>query len=145
MHSLLLSPIDNLIPQWSPHPPPSFLDSALFSPSDSCSSLPSPSPSPDTIHVVCNVPLIAPRPLPYHSPTFLQFDLPDTDEDLSHPPYTHRPSKRKRDNNDNDDPAPQPKRRPGTNRCRSRLCYRPWDHPPHLHLSHRAGNNRTRT
>lgn len=40
------------------------------------------------IHVVCNAPLVAPVPLPYHSPTFLQFDLPDIDADLSHPPYT---------------------------------------------------------
>jgi hypothetical protein len=70
------------------------------SPSDTCSSQStdmSPSPSPKPLHVVCNVPLIAPVPLPYHSPTFLQFDLPDADEDLSHPPYTQRPAKRKRD------------------------------------------------
>ncbi|KAH7929772.1 hypothetical protein BV22DRAFT_971740, partial [Leucogyrophana mollusca] len=70
------------------------------SPSDTCSSIStdiSPSPAPNTIRVVCDVPLVAPRPLPYHSPTFLQFDLPDVGEDLSHPPYTQRPSKRKRE------------------------------------------------
>jgi hypothetical protein len=69
------------------------------SPSDTCSSiysdLSSSSPPP-SLHVVCDIPVVAPRPLPYHSPTFLQFDLPDVDEDLSHPPYTRCPSKRKR-------------------------------------------------
>ncbi|CDO70773.1 hypothetical protein BN946_scf184798.g88 [Trametes cinnabarina] len=54
------------------------------------------SPSPEVAEVVCNAPLVAPKPLPYHSPTFLLYDLPDEDEDLSHPPYTHRPHKRKR-------------------------------------------------
>ncbi|KAG2360870.1 hypothetical protein BDR07DRAFT_1486536 [Suillus spraguei] len=83
-------------------------DKAQFppSPSETCSSFStdlSPSPEPVTIRVVCDVPLQAPRPLPYHSPTFLKFDLPDPDEDLSHPPYTHRPSKRKRDHNDDHD------------------------------------------
>ncbi|KAF9458651.1 hypothetical protein BDZ94DRAFT_1301076 [Collybia nuda] len=48
------------------------------------------------IHDFCNAPLVAPIPLPYHSPTFLQFELPDLDQDLSHPPYTRRASKRKR-------------------------------------------------
>ncbi|KAI0705847.1 hypothetical protein BC835DRAFT_347454 [Cytidiella melzeri] len=57
---------------------------------------PKPSPDPQFVHVVCNAPLLAPKPLPYHSPTFLQFDLPDDDEDLSHPPYVSRPHKRKR-------------------------------------------------
>jgi hypothetical protein len=80
------------------------------SPTDTCSSFStdsapptSPSPPPESIHVVCKVPVIAPVPLPYHSPTFLQFDLPDVEEDLSHPPYTQRlrsASKRKRDNED---------------------------------------------
>ncbi|KIM57601.1 hypothetical protein SCLCIDRAFT_1219275 [Scleroderma citrinum Foug A] len=65
---------------------------------------------------VCDVPVLAPRPLPYHSPTFLQFDLPDTDEDLSHPPYTHRPAKRKRTDDgdqihDDDLPPPPPAKR----------------------------------
>ncbi|KAG2115501.1 hypothetical protein DEU56DRAFT_174752 [Suillus clintonianus] len=76
------------------------------SPSETCSSFStdlSPSPEPVTIRVVCDIPLVAPRPLPYHSPTFLQFDLPDPDEDLSHPPYTHRPPKRKRDDKDDGD------------------------------------------
>lgn len=43
--------------------------------------------------VVCDVPLLAPRPLPFTPPAFLQFELPDVDEDLSFPPYTY--SKRK--------------------------------------------------
>ncbi|KAG8217320.1 hypothetical protein J3R82DRAFT_5415 [Butyriboletus roseoflavus] len=95
-------------------------DHPLPSPSPSDSS----SPPPGAVRVVCDVPLLAPRPLPYHSPTFLQFDLPDTDEDLSHPPYTHRPSKRKRDIHD--EPQPQSKCRPGVHRRISRP--RPWDH-----------------
>ncbi|KAH8107146.1 hypothetical protein BXZ70DRAFT_903881 [Cristinia sonorae] len=67
------------------------------SPSDTCTSTEAgPSPSPVFVHAVCNAPLVAPVPLPYHSPTFLQFDLPDDDEDLSHPPYVYRPHKRKR-------------------------------------------------
>lgn len=64
--------------------------------------------------VQCNAPLIAPKPLPYHSPTFLQFELlPDIDEDLSHPPYTQRISpsaKRKRDLSD--DGFHRPPKRP---------------------------------
>ncbi|KAI0079981.1 hypothetical protein K474DRAFT_1673043 [Panus rudis PR-1116 ss-1] len=61
-----------------------------------------PSPGPDFVHAICNAPIIAPKPLPYHSPTFLQFDLPDDDEDLSHPPYVSRPHKRKRDGDGNE-------------------------------------------
>ncbi|KAG2752175.1 hypothetical protein P692DRAFT_20773138 [Suillus brevipes Sb2] len=82
----------------------SYFDNSSF-PSSPCSSdlSPSSSPEPVTIRVVCDVPLLAPRPLPYHSPTFLKFDLPDPDEDLSHPPYTHRPPKRKRDHSDDHD------------------------------------------
>jgi len=48
------------------------------------------------LHVVCNVPLVAPVPLPYHSPTFLHFDLPDIGDDLSKPPYTSQAPRRKR-------------------------------------------------
>ncbi|KAI0637095.1 hypothetical protein C8Q77DRAFT_1071307 [Trametes polyzona] len=61
------------------------------------------SPSPEVAEVVCNAPLVAPVPLPYHSPTFLMYDLPDEDEDLSHPPYTHRPHKRKRAREESED------------------------------------------
>ncbi|KAG5653266.1 hypothetical protein H0H81_001426 [Sphagnurus paluster] len=62
------------------------------------------------IHVICNAPLVAPIPLPYHSPTFLQFDLlPDIDQDLSRPPYTCRSFKRKRPSDDPSDPAPSKK------------------------------------
>jgi hypothetical protein len=82
------------------------------SPSDTCSSAysdisPSPSPS---IHVVCDIPVVAPRPLPYHSPTFLQFDLPDIDEDLSHPPYTRGATKRKRETDDESNEPSRAKR-----------------------------------
>jgi len=75
-------------------------------PSDSSSVLswdttPSPAPVSEPLHVTCNAPLVAPVPLPFHSPFFLQYDdLPDLDEDLSHAPYTHRPQKRKRSFND---------------------------------------------
>ncbi|KIJ60649.1 hypothetical protein HYDPIDRAFT_116949 [Hydnomerulius pinastri MD-312] len=117
------------------------------SPSDTCSSISTditPSPVPDTIRVVCDVPLLAPRPLPYHSPTFLQFDLPDTDEDLSHPPYTHRPSKRKREvDSEFDDEHPRTKRRAGINSWRSRVHHRSWDDPLVMNHSHRrSGNDR---
>lgn len=58
------------------------------------------SPQSRPIFVQCTAPLIAPKPLPYHSPRFLQFDeLPELDEDLSHAPYVRRPlKKRKREN-----------------------------------------------
>ncbi|CAK5263375.1 unnamed protein product [Mycena citricolor] len=73
------------------------------SPTDTCASASSSASSPGMLspggpaHVICNAPLVAPVPLPYHSPTFLQFEsLPDIDEDLSHPPYTCRPNVLKR-------------------------------------------------
>ncbi|KIY69775.1 hypothetical protein CYLTODRAFT_409359 [Cylindrobasidium torrendii FP15055 ss-10] len=45
----------------------------------------------DPTYAVCTAPLVAPKPLPYHSPTFLQFmHLPELDQDLSHPPYATR-------------------------------------------------------
>ena len=55
-------------------------------------------PTPPVAHVVCNVPLRAPKPLPYRPPAFLNsFELPDPDADLSRPPYTCAAgSKRKR-------------------------------------------------
>ncbi|KAH7889907.1 hypothetical protein F5I97DRAFT_1784217, partial [Phlebopus sp. FC_14] len=80
------------------------------SPSDTCSSISTDMTPPDTIRVVCDLPVLAPRPLPYHSPTFLHFDLPDTDEDLSHPPYTHRPHRRKRPSQPDADCPPSKRR-----------------------------------
>ncbi len=80
-------------------PPAGLADSAARSDTSSVVSRDSdlsPSPVPEVAEVICNAPLVAPIPLPYHSPTFLLYDLPDEDEDLSHPPYTHRPHKRKR-------------------------------------------------
>ncbi|KAF7295313.1 hypothetical protein MIND_01070600 [Mycena indigotica] len=84
---------------WPPHlepwhslltPYPAFFFDQPPSPTETVSSSSS-SWSPPPTHVVCNAPLVAPIPLPYHSPKFLQFDLlPDIDEDLSHPPYTTR-------------------------------------------------------
>ncbi|KAF7359347.1 hypothetical protein MSAN_01277200 [Mycena sanguinolenta] len=87
------------------------------SPTETCYSFASSStagtPPPRTTHVVCNAPLVAPIPLPYHSPTFLQFELPDIDEDLSHPPYIRRQAavKRKRVAEREDDNARPQKRR----------------------------------
>jgi hypothetical protein len=61
-------------------------------------------PAPEFLHVVCNAPLLAPKPLPYRPPAFLDsFELPDPDEDLSHPPYTRSSSKRKRARDAQDD------------------------------------------
>ncbi|KAL1746081.1 hypothetical protein HDZ31DRAFT_34894 [Schizophyllum fasciatum] len=84
--------------------PPSPTDTSSSAASDR--SAPSPHPSVPQL-VICNAPLVAPRPLPYHSPTFLQFDLPDDDEDLSHPPYTKRAPKRKREDAESPDQPPQ--------------------------------------
>ncbi|KAK7049281.1 hypothetical protein VNI00_005882 [Paramarasmius palmivorus] len=54
--------------------------------------------------VTCTAPLIAPKPLPYHSPTFLKFDLlPEIDEDLSHPPYCQRPKRKRGDGDDKEE------------------------------------------
>jgi hypothetical protein len=56
-----------------------------------------PTHAPEFLQVVCNAPLLAPKPLPYRPPAFLDsFELPDPDEDLSRPPYTRSSSKRKR-------------------------------------------------
>jgi hypothetical protein len=61
------------------------------------STLAPPTPAPGFLQVVCNAPLLAPKPLPYRPPAFLDsFELPDPDEDLSRPPYTRSSSKRKR-------------------------------------------------
>jgi hypothetical protein len=78
--------------------------------SSSCTDISSASP-PQSVHVICNAPLVAPIPLPYHSPTFLQFELPDVDQDLSHPPYTQRSPKRKRVQHEDVDDLIVPKRR----------------------------------
>ncbi|KAF7311572.1 hypothetical protein MKEN_01059800 [Mycena kentingensis (nom. inval.)] len=80
--------------------PPSPTDS-MWSTSSSATASPPPL---NPVTVVCNAPLVAPIPLPYHSPTFLQFELPEIEEDLSHPPYTTRSRtaalKRKRQDED---------------------------------------------
>ncbi|KAJ7756887.1 hypothetical protein DFH07DRAFT_940633 [Mycena maculata] len=95
--------------------PPFYLDQPP-SPTDTCASFASssttgtPPPRPQTTHVVCNAPLVAPIPLPYHSPTFLQFELPDIDEDLSHPPYTRRAAALKRKRTEDDSARPQKRR-----------------------------------
>ncbi|KAL0580199.1 hypothetical protein V5O48_001792 [Marasmius crinis-equi] len=137
-----------------PPPPPSqsFWDSILLSPyfpsspqSDAGSSssseasmtppLPPPRPPQQALHVICNAPIIAPKPLPYHSPTFLKFELlPDIEEDLSHPPYTQRPSKRKRENCDDADEFVVRKRR-------SIDVVRP-PRPPSVHQHHSMATRR---
>ncbi|KAG7086595.1 hypothetical protein E1B28_002540 [Marasmius oreades] len=108
-NSILLSP-------YLPHHPPSPQSDASSSPSTSTTSITPPLPPPrrpqQALHVICNAPIIAPKPLPYHSPTFLKFELlPDIEEDLSHPPYIQRPSKRKRENGDSSDEFVTRKRR----------------------------------
>ncbi|KAN0128465.1 hypothetical protein V8E53_013672 [Lactarius tabidus] len=66
-------------------------------PGSPMSTLAPPTPAPGFLQVVCNAPLLAPKPLPYRPPAFLDsFELPDPDEDLSRPPYTRSSSKRKR-------------------------------------------------
>ncbi|KAI0807148.1 hypothetical protein C8Q74DRAFT_1362685 [Fomes fomentarius] len=88
------------------------------------------SPSPEVAQVVCNAPLVAPIPLPYHSPTFLLYDLPDDDEDLSHPPYTQRPHKRKRAHDDEDDTEPEQAAHPIPVKRRSiAASSQPWSTP----------------
>ncbi|KAH8829513.1 hypothetical protein DL96DRAFT_1708643 [Flagelloscypha sp. PMI_526] len=97
-----------------PHPPPllsldtvNLLGAPPLSPAETCSSTTSEFP-PQTpplqqqqshhrppVHVVCTAPLVAPRPLPYHSPTFIQFDLPDMDEDLSISPFPRNSGKKR--------------------------------------------------
>lgn len=58
--------------------------------------------------IVCDVPLLAPKPLPYHPPRFLQFDdMPPPDADLSQPPFS---KKRARSNEDYHMDAPAQKR-----------------------------------
>ena len=65
------------------------------------------SPSPQHLNVVCNVPIVVPKPRPYRSLANLQFqfDLPSEDQDLSHPPYCTSRSAAKRKRTDDDDDA----------------------------------------
>ncbi|KAJ8093166.1 hypothetical protein PM082_020651 [Marasmius tenuissimus] len=103
--SILLSP-------YLPCSPRSDAGSSASSEASITPPLPPPRPPQQPLHVICNAPIIAPKPLPYHSPTFLKFELlPDIEEDLSHPPYTQRPSKRKREHGDNSDEFVVRKRR----------------------------------
>lgn len=63
------------------------------------------SPSSQHLNVVCNVPIVVPKPRPYRSLADLQFDLPSEDQDLSHPPYCTPRSVSKRKRSDDDDDA----------------------------------------
>jgi hypothetical protein len=79
---------------------------SLSDPRSPMSTAAPPTPAPGFLHVVCNAPLLAPKPLPYRPPAFLDnFELPDPDEDLSHPPYTRSSSKRRRTQDGQDDLA----------------------------------------
>ena len=72
--------------------PPTLADTPLVPPHDN-------SQSP---HVICDVPLAAPVPLPYYYPSFLRSDPPDITS------YTRRVPKRKRGADEsNDDLAPK--------------------------------------
>jgi hypothetical protein len=125
-----------------PLSPPSPLSPATLSPASPASPLARPHSTP--LHVVCDAPLLAPVPLPYHSPTFLQFELPDIDQDLSRPPYVKQSRKRKRGPRDHLDAAPSKRRSAGmppAPRLQPRH-HRPsawYDNPrllPHQALSH---------
>ncbi|ESK92879.1 hypothetical protein Moror_9082 [Moniliophthora roreri MCA 2997] len=88
--------------------------------------------------VTCTAPLIAPKPLPYHSPTFLKFDLlPEIDEDLSYPPYCQRP-KRKRGEDGNEGAFVMRKR------SKDMACERP-PRPPSVSTGRRKITVSTRT
>lgn len=60
------------------------------------------------MRVTCDVPLIAPKPISFRQASkFLEFELPDPDEDLSHPPYVRSPQrKRTRAGNDSESELP---------------------------------------
>ncbi|KAF9649005.1 hypothetical protein BDM02DRAFT_3186637 [Thelephora ganbajun] len=102
---LLLQPYNH--PRTMDQLPP--FTQADISPSPSESSLTSEdgSPSPQYLNVVCNVPIVVPKPRPYRSLANLQFqfDLPSEDQDLSHPPYCTSRSAAKRKRSDDDDDA----------------------------------------
>lgn len=82
------------------------LTQANISPSPSESSLISEDGS-QHLNVVCNVPIVVPKPRPYRSLANLQFqfELPSEDQDLSHPPYCTPRSVSKRKRSDDDDDA----------------------------------------
>jgi hypothetical protein len=65
-----------------------------------------------TQHVVCTAPLVAPVPVPRARPPLFECELPDIDEDLSHPPYIRRPGKRKRVAIDEEDAESNPMHTP---------------------------------
>lgn len=94
------SPIVSLFSHPDPAPPqdisPSPSESSLLSDDGSLSS--------QHLNVVCNVPIVVPKPRPYRSLANLQFqfDLPSEDQDLSHPPYCTSRSAAKRKRNDDD-------------------------------------------
>ncbi|KZT28504.1 hypothetical protein NEOLEDRAFT_1129313 [Neolentinus lepideus HHB14362 ss-1] len=96
-----MNPFIDALPQitYNPFAPQQFNMSDMSSPPSPIDTPASDSPSP----APQRIPLLAPKPLLYHSPKFLQFELPDEDEDLSHPPYI-RPAKRKRDDDDEGSP-----------------------------------------
>jgi hypothetical protein len=99
---------------------PDVVSAVSASPSNTSSSvysdIPSSSSPPPSLHVVCDIPVVAPRPLPYHSPTFLQFDLPDVDEDLSHPPYTRCPKRKRKAADDLDNHSRAKRQAPSSGR-----------------------------
>jgi len=83
------------------------------SPSDSCPSLSIQTPLPaQFIEVVCDVPLVVPKPRPFRRITPLDFELPNEDQDLSHPPYTTRSSSKRKRSQDDKTVSDRAKRRP---------------------------------
>ena len=84
------------------------------------------SPAPQHLNVVCNVPIVVPKPRPYRSLANLQFqfELPSEDQDLSHPPYCTPRSAAKRKRTDEDGDADDgfstsPSTDPGSKRRRT--------------------------
>jgi len=74
------------------------------SPTEACSST-SPHNNSQSVHVVCNIPLVAPIPLPCHYPSFLRSDPSDVKMDPC------RALKRKRGMDESNDGSTTPKRR----------------------------------
>jgi hypothetical protein len=86
------------------------LDPASSSGSCSSVSIQTP-PSAQFIEVVCDVPLVVPKPRPFRRISPIDFELPSEDQDLSHPPYTTRSSSKRKRSQDDETVSNRAKRR----------------------------------
>lgn len=100
----LLAEEDELCTSTSSAVPPSSSAEACSSTSLDPSLTP-PHNSSQSVHVICNVPLVAPIPLPCHYPSFLRSDPSDVKKDFCRVP------KRKRGMDESNDDSTAPKRR----------------------------------